>query len=309
MNDVSLLSDVRGALRYSEPMSRHSSWRCGGDADRYFTPLDRDDLIDFLRAIPDNEPLHWLGLGSNMLIRDGGVCGTVIATSPGLSRFHWIDAERLYAQGGATCSRLAREAAAMDRGGIEFLAGIPGTLGGALTMNAGAHGRETWDFIEWVETVDRHGQTRRRECHEYNVGYRQVDGPDGEWFIAGVMRLPEPANGTGAAHIKRVLAQRAATQPSGKATCGSVFRNPPGDFAGRLIEHCGLKGYRLGGCLISTVHANFIVNEGEATADEVERLIAYVQRTVEAASGIHLEPEVRIIGRKDGRGQSDSGNA
>ena len=307
MNGVSLLPDIRGAVRYREPMARHSSWRCGGLADRYFTPIDQADLIAFLRLVPREEPLHWLGLGSNMLIRDGGLHGTVIATSPGLSRFYWIDTHCLYAECGATCSRLAREAAAQDRAGIEFLAGIPGTLGGALTMNAGALGSETWDFVEWVETIDRQGRRRRREGSEYTASYRHVVGPEGEWFIGGVMRLPQTANGRGAEHIKRVLAQRAATQPTGRATCGSVFKNPPGDFAGRLIEQCGLKGYRSEGCLISTVHANFIVNEGAATADQLERLIAHVQTTVEAATGICLEPEVRIVGTTDER--RDPGDA
>lgn len=306
MNGTSRLPDVRGAVRYREPMSRHSSWRCGGPADRYFAPLDRDDLANFLRLVAGDEPLHWLGLGSNMLVRDGGLRGTVIATSPGLSRFHWIDADCLYAECGATCSRLAREAAAMDRTGIEFLAGIPGTLGGALSMNAGALGGETWDFVEWVETIDREGRTRRRQGSEYAADYRRVVGPEGEWFIAGAMRLTQSANGRGAEHIKRVLAQRAATQPTGRATCGSVFKNPPGDFAGRLIEQCGLKGYRTEGCLISTVHANFIVNEGAATAAQLEGLIAHVQATVKAATGISLEPEVLIVGTSGNKGAATS---
>lgn len=287
-------------------MSRHSSWRCGGFAEHYFTPFDRAALTDFLRQVSVNEPLYWLGLGSNTLIRDGGLRGTVVATSPGLSRCHWLDTEHLYAESGLTCGRLAREAASRDRTGIEFFAGIPGTFGGALSMNAGALGGETWDFVEWVETIDRQGRTKRRQRSEFDISYRDVRCPADEWFVGGVLRLPCSANGKAGMNIKHVLAQRLATQPTGKATCGSVFKNPPGDFAGRLIEQCGLKGYRFGDCIISAVHANFIVNEGSASAIELERLITYVQTTVQVATGIILEPEVKIIGYDYGQKGMDS---
>jgi UDP-N-acetylmuramate dehydrogenase len=308
-SDWNAESEARGELRYREPMSRHSSWRCGGLADRYFEPADREDLIAFLRSIPGAEPIYWIGLGSNMLIRDGGLRGTVIATTPGLGQLHWLDASRLYAECGVTCARLAREAVTKNLAGIEFLAGIPGTLGGALAMNAGALGGEVWDYVESVETVDRQGCIRRRARDEYEADYRQVRGPEGEWFVAGVLRMTRPAGGRGSETIKAVLAQRSATQPTGKATCGSVFKNPPDDFAGRLIEQCGLKGYRIGGCSISAVHANFIENDRGASAEDLEKLIAYVQATVESATGVRLEPEVRIVGQagdtdpREGRGQ------
>jgi UDP-N-acetylmuramate dehydrogenase len=296
-SDRNAESEARGALRYREPMSRHSSWRCGGIADRYFEPADREDLIRFLRFVPKSEPICWLGLGSNILFRDGGLRGTVIATTPGLGKLRWLDTRRLYAECGVTCARLAREAGAKNRAGIEFLAGIPGTLGGALAMNAGALGGEVWDYVESVETVDRQGHVHRRARDEYEADYRQIRGPEGEWFVSGVLLMTRSAGGRASENIKAVLAHRSATQPTGKATCGSVFKNPPDDFAGRLIEQCGLKGYRLGGCSISQVHANFIENDSGATAEDLEKLIAYVQATVETATGVRLEPEVRIVGQ------------
>lgn len=288
---------ARGLLRYDEPLARHSSWRCGGPADRWFEPRDRDDVIALLAAAPDDEPLHWLGLGSNALVRDGGLEGTVIVTTPGLARFRWLDETRLYAEAGVPCARLAREAAARDRAGLEFMAGIPGTLGGALQMNAGALGSETWTFVEAVETVDRRGAVRERARGEYEAGYRHVEGPPGEWFVAAVLRLSERADGQGAARIRSVLEQRNATQPTGQASCGSVFRNPPGDYAGRLIEQCGLKGLRRGRCAVSDVHANFIVNDRGASAAELESLIEHVRAAVERETGVRLEREVLVLGR------------
>ena len=200
------------------------------------------------------------------------------------------------------CARLAREAAKQDWAGLEFLAGIPGTLGGALRMNAGALGGEIWRFVESVETIADDGTIRRREAAEFKAGYRLVEGPCLN-FIAATLRLNESANGTGAEQIRQVLAARTATQPTGQASCGSVFTNPPGDYAGRLIESCGLKQMSRGGAKVSEIHANFIVNDGSATACDVESLIEEVRRIVRVETGIELAPEVRIIGQasKDNR--------
>lgn len=288
---------ARGLLRTDEPLARHSSWRCGGVAERWFEPRNRADLLALLASAPAVEPLHWLGLGSNALVRDGGLAGTVIATTPGLSSFRWLNENRLKAEAGVPCARLAREAASRDRAGLEFMAGIPGTLGGALAMNAGALGSETWDYVECVETVDRGGRVRVRARDAFTPGYRHVNRPPGEWFLSATLVLSGTAGGEGPARIRAVLDQRNATQPTGQATCGSVFRNPPGDYAGRLIEQCGLKGFRQGGCAVSNVHANFFVNDGGASAAELEALIAHVQAVVEARTGIRLEPEVCIMGR------------
>ena len=284
----------RGEFRCGEPLARHSSWRCGGPAERWFEPADRAELLAFL-ASDAVDPLFWLGLGSNVLIRDGGVRGTVISTAR-LDRLEWLDDSHLYAEAGVPCARLARAAAAKDRAGLEFLAGIPGTLGGALRMNAGALGGETWQFVEWAEMVDRGGHVERHPRAAFEVGYRHVRAPQPGWFLGAVLHLPDGAQGQGGERIRQVLAQRGATQPTGKASCGSVFKNPPGDYAGRLIEQCGLKGQRIGGCEVSTVHANFIVNDEGARAADIERLVLFVQATVRARTGVELVPEVQFVG-------------
>lgn len=284
----------RGAYRRGESLARHCSWRCGGPADHYFEPADREELQTFL-ASNGVDPLFWLGLGSNLLIRDGGLRGTVISTA-NLANSEWRDDTHLYVEAGVPCARIARTAAAQDRAGLEFLAGIPGTLGGALRMNAGALGGETWQFVEWAEIIDRRGDITRLARDEFHATYRHVRQPRPGWFIAALLHVPQSAQGEGNERIRQVLAQRGATQPTGKASCGSVFKNPPGDYAGRLIEACGLKGFRIGGCEVSTVHANFIVNDAGALAADVERMIRHVQATVRDKTGIALETEVQIVG-------------
>lgn len=286
---------LRGRLRHHEPMSRHSTWRCGGPARVLFEPADRDDLGAFLRLHAEDQVM-WLGLGSNLLVRDGGIDCALIATQSGLSRAEWTPDGLLYAEAGVTCARLARLAANHDRAGLEFLAGIPGTLGGALRMNAGALGGEIWSYVVAVESIDAAGTVRRREAAEYRPGYRHVDGP-AEGFVSAWLRLPDSAGGGGAERIRAVLAQRGATQPTGKASCGSVFVNPPGDYAYRLIEQCGLKGYRIGGAVVSPQHANFIVNDGGASAADIEALIEHLRAQVLRRFGVALETEVQIAYR------------
>jgi len=287
----------RGRYVHDEPLARHSTWRCGGPAAHYFEPADLDDLRDFMPHIA-YEPLTWLGLGSNVLVRDGGVSGTVIATTAGLTRHRWTSANTLRVEAGLACARLARMAAHADRGGLEFLAGIPGSVGGALYMNAGALGSEIWQYVTHAELMTRDGRIERFSAPAFEPGYRHVTLPVAGWFVAAELELPAIAAGAGMERIRAVLAQRNATQPTGQATCGSVFKNPTGDYAGRLIEQCGLKGYRIGGCHVSTVHANFIVNDRNANASDIEALIAHVEREVERHTGVALEPEVRIIGER-----------
>ncbi len=287
---------LRGRLTLDEPLAEHTSWRVGGPARRCYRPADLDDLAGFLADLPAGEPVFWLGLGSNVLIRDGGIPGTVILTAGLLGRIGLADDGAVRAEAGVACAKVARFAARHGLTGAEFLAGIPGTLGGALAMNAGAWGGETWERVERVETLDRAGRRRVRPRTDYTAGYRQVRGPTGEWFVAAWLRLPpgDPAEAT--ARIRGLLRRRAETQPLGQPSCGSVFRNPPGDFAGRLIEACGLKGARVGEACVSEKHANFIVNLGGATAADVEALLRRVQATVEREHGVRLEPEVRVVG-------------
>ncbi len=288
----------RGELRYDEPMAAHVSWRAGGRARCFYRPADLEDLCGFLGDLDPREPLLWLGLGSNLLVRDGGFAGTVIATLGALALMEWLDERTLRAGSGVTCSKVARLTAQAGLVGAEFLAGIPGTLGGALAMNAGAFGGETWRHVDAVETVSRDGRRRTRLSPEYCIGYRSVQGPADEWFVAAHLRLEQGDAEAAQARIRELLARRGETQPTREPSCGSTFRNPPGDYAARLIEAAGLKGSEVGGARVSEKHANFIVNTGAATAADIEALIVRIQERVERVYGIRLETEVRIVGER-----------
>ena len=277
-----------------EPMSRHTSWHVGGPADVFFMPRDRAQLVEFLRALPRDVPLLWLGLGSNLLVRDGGVRGVVIATQDALTSLERRGDHDIYVEAGVPCARLAKQAARWALGPATFFAGIPGTLGGALAMNAGAFGGETWPLVREVETVDRDGTVRTRPASDYRTAYRSVTPPaEGEWFLAATLELAPHVDETA---MREMLERRRRTQPIGEWSCGSVFTNPPGDHAARLIEACGLKGLRIGGAVVSEKHANFILNEGEARASDIEQLIGRVQDEVRRRHGVTLHPEVRVVG-------------
>jgi len=289
-------TSLRGQLLVNEPMARHTSWRVGGPADRFYIPADLDDLAAFMKSLPPQEAVHWVGLGSNLLVRDGGVRGTVIMTSGALSALGVLREGVVRAEAGVASAKVARFSA--DRGmvGAEFLAGIPGTVGGALAMNAGAFGGETWKIVAAVETIDRHGERHIRLPTDYQIDYRKVTGPQNEWFVAVHFRLGAGDTAQGKTLIKTLLAKRGATQPTQLPNAGSVFKNPTGNFAARLIESCGLKGACEGKACVSDLHANFIVNTGGATAADIEQLIRRVQTEVEKRHGIRLETEVRVIG-------------
>jgi UDP-N-acetylmuramate dehydrogenase len=287
--------EPRGELRRDEPMARHTSWRVGGPVDTWYKPADLDDLASFLAALPPEVPVHWIGLGSNLLVRDGGIRGVVIATHGVLSRMDRFGARGIFAEAGVACAKIARSCARWELGAGEFFAGIPGTLGGALAMNAGAFGGETWDYVRSVDTLDRAGVRRRRPREEYELGYRSVRGPEGEWFIAAELQFPS-GRPTTQASIRELLVKRNTSQPIGEPSCGSVFTNPAGDHAARLIEAAGLKGYRIGAAEVSPKHANFIINTGGAKAADIEALLQHVAAEVERAHGVRLAAEVRILG-------------
>lgn len=286
----------RGRLLVDEPMAKHTSWRVGGIADRYFIPADRDDLVDFLKHLEAGSNLTWIGLGSNVLVRDGGIRGVVIATHRCLGRIERLGAAGVYAEAGVPGAKLARFCVRNGLRGAEFFAGIPGTLGGALAMNAGAFGGETWDVVVEVDTVSRDGRVHRRAPSEYEIGYREVTPPAAEWFLAARLGLLQGDGAAGQALIRDFLARRAQTQPIQIPNAGSVFRNPPGDFAARLIETSGGKGMSEGQACVSERHANFIVNRGGATAEQVERLIERIRERVLDVHGVRLETEVRVLG-------------
>lgn len=287
---------LRGQLLLNEPMSRHTSWRVGGPADQFYIPADLDDLAAFLKSLPLPGPVYWVGLGSNLLVRDGGVRGTVIMTSGALNGLGILREGVVRAEAGVPSAKVARFCADQALVGAEFLAGIPGTVGGALAMNAGAFGGETWKIVEALETIDRHGEQRLRTPSDYQIDYRKVVGPQGEWFVAAHIRLQAGDAAQGKTLIKTLLAKRGTTQPTQLPNAGSVFKNPSDDHAARLIEASGLKGVCVGKACVSELHANFIVNKGGATAADIEQLILRVQATVKNLHGVTLEPEVRVIG-------------
>ena len=286
---------VLGELRVNESMSRHTSWRVGGSADRFFVPASIDDLSQFLHELEPETPLFWHGAGSNLLVRDGGIRGVVISAAKILRHLERVDHYRVRAGSGVPCTQLARQCIRWGLGPSEFFAGIPGTVGGALTMNAGAHGNETWERVESVRTIDRGGEIHQRAPGEYSIGYRSVTGPSDEWFIEAIFHF-DPAVTASKDMLDAMLEKRKATQPLGLPSCGSVFRNPPNDHAARLIESAGLKGHRIGGAEVSPKHANFIINVDGATATDIEALIEHVRQTVMDVHGVELVHEVRIVG-------------
>lgn len=307
---------LRGKLSRDEPMDRHVSWRAGGRARLAYAPADLEDLALFLRGLPDGEPVCFVGLGSNLLVRDGGLDATVIFTHRALRGVRVLKNDaggEIRVQAGVASPKVARQAALNNLAGAEFLAGIPGTIGGALAMNAGCYGGEIWDLVEQVETIDRSGTLRVRTPRHYNIGYRRVErrcrqlssvpgagggghGAVEEWFVSATLRCARGDGAQSRARITELLSQRIASQPLGMPNAGSVFRNPPGDHAARLIEECGLKGRQIGRASISAKHANFIINNGGASAADIEALIELAGQSVAQQFGVHLEPEVRIVG-------------
>ncbi len=296
MNAAPQMNQLRGNLLLDEPMSRHTSWRIGGPADRYYQPADIDDLTQFLQQLSAEEPVFWLGLGSNLLVRDGGIRGTVIATSGVVNGLALVNENTVRAEAGVACAKVARFCARAGLTGAEFLAGIPGTMGGALAMNAGAFGSETWEIVKAVETLAKNGERFIRTPDEYEISYRHVLGSANEWFVAAELKLKKGDAAAGQSRIKELLARRGATQPTQQPNAGSVFRNPENDYAARLIEACKLKGVCRGAACVSQKHANFIVNTGGAKASEVEALINHVASTVAEQQGVELKREVHIVG-------------
>jgi UDP-N-acetylmuramate dehydrogenase len=296
---------TQGTLLLNEAMSRHTSWRVGGNADRLYIPGGWEDLSHFLKNLPHGEPVHFVGLGSNLLVRDGGVRGTVILLHGGALDALRMEDGKIYAEAGVTCAKLARFSARNGLHGAEFFAGIPGTVGGALAMNAGCHGGETWDVVHHALTIDRHGEVHARTQVDLEIGYRHVGLPGEEWFVAGWFELPPGDANEAEQNIKNLLAKRLDSQPLNMPNAGSVFRNPGGDYAARLIQSCGLKGFAIGGAQVSEKHANFIVNMGNATAANIEQLISHVHATVLRETGVELQREVRIIGEEQGLGTRD----
>lgn len=291
-------SKLQGNLLLNESLARYNSWRVGGKADRVYIPAGLQDLQAFLQDLDGNEPVNFIGLGSNLLVRDGGVRGTVIVMHNALNTLE-MQGDLIYADAGVTSAKVAKFSAKQSKRGAEFLAGIPGTVGGALAMNAGCHGGETWGIVNKVLTIDTHGKLHERSRDEFVATYRHVEMPaKNEWFIGAWFELANGSAAEAELTIKNLLAKRLATQPLNLPNAGSTFRNPEGDYAARLIEACGLKGHQIGGAQVSEKHANFIVTSAGATAEDIDRTITLMRDTVKEKFGIELQQEVRVIGEK-----------
>ncbi|MEQ1485573.1 UDP-N-acetylmuramate dehydrogenase [Methyloglobulus sp.] len=290
------MTELKGRLLCNEPLAKYTSWRVGGAADQLYIPFDKQDLCEFIKSLPKDEPVFWMGLGSNLLVRDGGIRGTVINTKGRLKDMRINDDGSVYVEAGVPCAHVARFCAENGLVDAEFLAGIPGTMGGALKMNAGAFGGETWRIVKNVEMLNVTGDVTLRDPKEFSISYRSVKSANNEWFLSANLVLETGDSATSVQKIKGLLETRAKTQPTNQPSCGSVFKNPEGDFAARLIEATKLKGYSIGGACVSEKHANFIVNTGNATATDIENLIKYVKRRVQYIHGVELQTEVCMIG-------------
>jgi UDP-N-acetylmuramate dehydrogenase len=297
-----LLPSALGETRLNEPMAKHVTWRAGGAASRVFTPNNLQALCAAMPLLDSAEPIVFVGLGSNLLIRDGGFNGTVVFTHRALTGVDLIEKTETFgvieAGAGIPSPHVARFAANSSLAGAEWLAGVPGTIGGALAMNAGCYGSDTWSCIVSTKTVDRNGHLNVRTSKDFDLGYRHVEAKQSheEWFVSAQMKFAYGDKDTARSRIKELLAKRVATQPLNFPNAGSVFRNPPNDFAARLIESCGLKGFQIGGAQVSPKHANFIVNVADASAQDIESIIELVQKVVKEKTSITLIKEVRVIG-------------
>lgn len=312
---VQKADQLKGEQLFNEILAPNTSWHIGGPADRYYSPYDLEDLQAFLKQLPPEEPITWLGLGSNVLIADEGIRGTVIHTLGMKSQVQQISENIIRAEAGIPCAKVSKFCAKHNLKGGEFFSGIPGTIGGALAMNAGAFGGETWPCVSKVEVINRFGEIITRSKDEYEIAYRSVrrkttlGHPENilethteaseEWFVAGHFQFEAGDAEESTAAIKALLKKRNNTQPIGVFSCGSVFKNPQGAYVGQLIEKSGLKRYKIGGAEISTKHGNFIINTGNATAKDVLALMRYIVEKIYADHNILLESEVRVLGYPD----------
>lgn len=278
------------------PLGSMTSWHIGGVAEFFAQPSNLK-VLSTLVADRQDSPVTWLGLGSNVLIRDNGIKGLVICTR-GLNQLEMVGQSDVYVEAGVASAKMARFCQKHDLGGGEFFAGIPGTIGGALQMNAGAFGGTTWEHVHSVMVIDEAGQFIEKSPSDFEISYRSVKPlfPHFLGFVSARFQFKPKASLDGKEDIRLLLQKRQATQPIGTFNCGSVYRNPPGDHAARLIEVCGFKGKSVGEAMVSPKHANFIVNTGHATAKDVEALMTEIEGAVFERFQIKLEREVKILG-------------
>lgn len=290
------MTGLRGNLRHDVPLAPLTWFRVGGPAEQLFQPADADDLAAFLAATPAEIPVLPMGVASNMLIRDGGIAGVVVRFGGPLAKVV-VDGTTLIAGAGALDQRVAQEAQRAGLAGIEFMIGIPGTIGGAVRMNAGAFGGETRERLVWAEALDRQGRLHRLSNAELGFTYRHSALP-ADWIVVRAAFALEPGDAAAIkARMAAIKAEREAAQPLRVATGGSTFKNPPGQRAWQLIDEAGCRGLTRGAAMVSDKHCNFLINTGGATAADLEALGETVQAQVLARSGIRLEWEIKRLGK------------
>jgi UDP-N-acetylmuramate dehydrogenase len=292
---IDRLPQPRGRLSEGADLAKVTWFRVGGPAEVMFRPADREDLLAFLAAKPADVPVTVIGVGSNLLVRDGGVPGVVLRLGRAFVGIEVEDSD-LLCGASALDLNVATAAKLAGIGGLEFLSGVPGTIGGALRMNGGAYGKETKDVVVWAEAADPHGQVHRLTPEQIGFSYRHSTVPE-DWIFLGARLAGQPDTPEAiAARMARIQEARADSQPIRTRTGGSTFKNPPGNKAWQLIEQAGCRGLRHGAAMVSELHCNFLINTGGASAADLEQLGEEVRRRVRAASGIELEWEIRRIG-------------
>ena len=299
---IDRLPHVRGRLVANAPLNRLSWFKTGGLADVLFEPADEEDLVKFLRHVPGFVPLTVIGVGSNLLVRDGGVEGVVIRLGRAFSGID-VRADVVRAGAGAMDVHVARVAQKAGLGGLEFMVGVPGTIGGALRMNAGAYGREIADILIHAHAVDRYGHQHELRAKDFGYGYRSTSAAKDLIFLRASFQGKIKDEADIKARMDEICQERQESQPIGTRTGGSTFKNPDPEKSGgkkawELIDAAGCRGLRIGDAEVSEKHCNFLINHGTATSDDVEALGETVRQKVKDATGIELEWEIAIIGRK-----------
>jgi len=290
----------KNTIHHDIELKDFNSWKVGGRAEQFIICDEKEILAAFIKKKKIKLPITLIGLGSNLLVRDGGIKGTVIVMHGGLRKINDDDG-MIYSEAGVSCSKLSKFTAKNGLADSAFFSGIPGTIGGALAMNAGCYGSETWDYVQKVLMINLNGDQVERNKSDFNISYRQViNNNKDEFFLAAWFKFPKGDKEKSEKRIKELLAHRKETQPLNWPTAGSTFRNPKDNFAAKLIEDCGLKGYQIGGAQVSEKHANFIINLGNASALDIENIITYIQKVVFEKKNIQLLREIRIIGEEIG---------
>ncbi len=286
---------VKGNLRKNISLKEYNTWKVGGKAEYFFEPHDLEDLKIFLNLTLD-EKVTFLGNGSNVLIRDSGIKGYVVCLKKSLNNFHIDGKNKFIFEAGLSCMKIAQISAKENFTGLEFLCGVPGTLGGALKMNAGCYGGNIWDNVFEVILINKKGDLVKRTKDDFKIGYRNVELDKNNFFVSASFKLKKNKMSNSQNIIKDFLKDRRSNQPTGLPSCGSVFKNPKNLYAAKILDSLGLKGYRIGGAYVSEKHANFIITEKSAKSEDIEKLISFIQKKVYEDKKISLETEVKFIG-------------